>query len=36
MKSILSIKTKIFWLYQISIGLRYLRDFGVVHLDMKP
>lgn len=32
----MSMKVKIFLLYQVSVGLRYLRDFGVVHLDMKP
>jgi serine/threonine protein kinase len=33
---IVSINTKVFLLYQVSIGLRFLRDFGVVHLDLKP
>lgn len=36
MGPIISINTKVFLLYQVSIGLRFLRDFGVVHLDMKP
>lgn len=36
MSSILSIKYKIFLLYQVVIGLRFLRDYGVVHLDIKP
>lgn len=36
MNSIISVKNKIFWLYQVSVGLRFLRDLGVVHLDMKP
>lgn len=34
--SIMSMKVKIFLLSQAIIGLRCLRDFGVVHLDMKP
>lgn len=36
MGSIISMKVKIFILYQVSVGLRYLRDYGIVHLDMKP
>lgn len=36
MKPVLSVKSRVFWLYQVSIGLRFLRDLGVVHLDVKP
>lgn len=36
MSSILSIKYKIFLMYQVVVGLRFLRDYGVVHLDIKP
>ena len=36
LSSIMSMKIKIFLLSQVTIGLRYLRDFGIVHLDMKP
>jgi serine/threonine protein kinase len=36
LSSIMSIKIKIFLLYQVTVGLRYLRDSGIVHLDMKP
>jgi serine/threonine protein kinase len=36
MGPIISINTKVFLLYQVSIGLRFLRDFGVTHLDVKP
>jgi len=34
--SVWSMSTKIFFLYQISIGLRFLKDHEVVHLDIKP
>lgn len=36
MNSILSIRSKLFILYQICIALRFLRDHGVTHLDVKP
>jgi serine/threonine protein kinase len=36
MHSIISTKTKVFLIYQVSVGLRFLRDNGVVHLDVKP
>ena len=36
MSSILSIRYKIFLIYQVVIGLRFLRDYGIVHLDIKP
>lgn len=34
--SVLSLPIKIYFLYQISVGLRFLRDLGIVHLDIKP
>ena len=35
-KDILSLETKLFFLLQVSSALRFLRDSGVVHLDVKP
>jgi len=32
----MSTYSRVFLLFQTSVGLRYLRDFGVVHLDLKP
>ena len=34
--SVLSLPIKIYFLYQISVGLRFIRDLGIVHLDLKP
>lgn len=36
MNSVLSIRSKLFILYQVSIALRFLRDHGITHLDIKP
>lgn len=36
MNSVISLKNKIFVLFQVSMGLRYLKDYNTVHLDMKP
>jgi len=30
------IETKLFFLYEIVLGLRFLRDFNIVHNDLKP
>ena len=33
---LLSLPIKLYFLFQISIALRFLRDMGIVHLDLKP
>ena len=35
-KSVLSLQIKLLFLYQVSVGLRFLRDKNIVHLDVKP
>ncbi len=35
-KRFISIETKIYFLYQISIGIRFLKEFNIVHADLKP
>lgn len=35
-EGMLSLPVKLYFLYQTSIGLRFLRDLGIVHLDVKP
>ena len=35
-RGILSLQIKLLFLYQVSIGLRFLRDKNIVHLDVKP
>jgi serine/threonine protein kinase len=35
-EGIISLPIKLYWLYQVSIALRFLRDLGIVHLDLKP
>ena len=34
--AVISLPIKIYFLYQVSMGLRFLRDVGIVHLDLKP
>lgn len=35
-KKFVTLETKIFFLYEIALGLRFLRDYGVIHNDLKP
>lgn len=35
-KSIMSLQIKLNFLHQITMGLRFLRDHQIVHLDLKP
>ena len=35
-KKIITFQTKLFFLFQIAIGIKFLRDFGVIHNDIKP
>lgn len=35
-KRFVSLQTKLFFIYQISISLQFLRDFGIIHNDIKP
>lgn len=35
-KQILSLETKILFIHRIAFGIRFLRDYGIVHNDLKP
>jgi serine/threonine protein kinase len=35
-KHFITFETKLFFLYEIAVGLRFLRDYGIIHNDLKP
>lgn len=35
-RNVMSLQSKLTFLYQTAMGLRFLRDNGIVHLDIKP
>ncbi len=35
-KNIVSLDTKVYFLYQIAGGIRFLRDYRIIHNDLKP
>lgn len=35
-KSVISLNTKLFFMLQISLGVKFLKDNKIFHLDLKP
>lgn len=35
-KRFIALETKLFFLYEIAVGIRFLRDYGISHNDLKP